>query len=136
MTQHDLDALLYKWQARLRLLDWDIKAKFVPLNELDHETEAHIAYDIYHSEAVISLLHPEQADLLGQKLHEYDVDFSLVHELVHLRLADVSDPESGISEHEERAVNMIARAFVEADRRILELDAQVHDLSNQKSRRK
>ncbi len=114
MTQLELEQIVEKWQPRLKLQDWDITAVFVPVNELDTNADANVRYDLNHSAALIRILKPEHVELSGPRLHDYDPEYSVLHELVHLRLADISSSEeSGYLE--ERAVNAITRALLDLD---------------------
>lgn len=119
MTQRKLERLCRLWQKRLRLQDWKIKTLVLiaPDEELSLDVE-------------------DETDLHGRTTHapsEMEVDQmcvrndqfaerTLVHELLHLRLA----PFSGIlREHpwklnredkaaQEQAINLLADSFLQA----------------------
>ena len=88
LTNEQAQDLCEKWQSALRLGGWDIDAQVVRRADLSDQTNnAEIRYSIPHSQAVLSLLDPEDYDGDGPQDHEV----SIVHELLHLRFAGL-DP--------------------------------------------
>lgn len=64
---------------------WKIRFIYAAPHELK-ECWADNDFDQYHQTALIRVLHPQYSHLQKWPTPEYDVDFSLVHELVHLLL--------------------------------------------------
>jgi hypothetical protein len=73
------------WQNRLALQDWKVKINIVRKQELEPDTVGEIDWDRTTKSAVIRLLDPVDYQLpLPAILH--DLEDSVVHELIHLRL--------------------------------------------------
>lgn len=113
LEQH-LVELCRKWQRILRLQDWDIKVQVV-YNLVSSQAE--VVYRLPKRMAVVKVLHPdayEEKDFLWPQ----DMEKSLVHELLHLHLAawraDDGTLEGAVK---EQAIDAIASALVESDRR-------------------
>jgi hypothetical protein len=106
---------LWLWQKRLSLEEWNITVNVVRSNDLKPRTLGNIHWDSDKKKAVIKVLDPADynlpmADLLA------DLEFTVVHELIHLELSSLPRSEASRSQ-EEYAVNQIARALLSLDRR-------------------
>jgi hypothetical protein len=103
------------WQQRLKLEDWRISVVSAKRSELKSRTLGGIRWDKNKKTAVISVLDSsEYRTSLDETLR--DLEFTIVHELVHLELASL--PRSEASRRtEEHAVNRIAEALLALDRR-------------------
>jgi hypothetical protein len=101
---------LHTWQDRMNLTDWKIDVKLVRANVLEPDTLGNIHWDTTVKRASIEVLssydYPmAEADMLK------DMEFTVVHELVHLDLASL--PRSKASRRvEEHAVNQLADALL------------------------
>lgn len=103
------------WAAELGLGDWTLEAVFVHRHEIDGYL-ARCIYDASRQEMRIKVSHADERD---QK-HDGDLEFSVVHELLHARLwpADDSfDGESVEGKLHELAINRIAWALIRLRRR-------------------
>ncbi len=98
--------LVRLWQKRLRLLDWNIKVKFVPAGDIPDE-DAHSEWDDERMQSEI-----EVSDALTADQFEHTV----VHELLHLRLSDWTPKQYG-DPKVERAVNLLCDSFLTAYKR-------------------
>lgn len=81
-TFEELEALLFEWQNRLCLTEWEIVLKIVRRNEFgDEDNQGDITYNKLSGQAVIRILDPVdwENDLFNQ-----DMEKALVHELLHL----------------------------------------------------
>ena len=98
------------WKERMNLKDWDIRVNLVRADQLEPQTLGNIHWDTDIKAATISVLSPlDYAMPLKPMLA--DMEFTLVHELVHLELASL--PRSDASRRvEEHAVNEIATALL------------------------
>jgi hypothetical protein len=105
-----VDQKLALWRQRLKLEDWQISVVMVQRGALKPRTLGGIRWDKRKRSAVISVLDPSEYRLpFGEMLT--DLEFTLVHELVHLELASL--PRSEASRRiEEHAVNRIAAALL------------------------
>jgi len=106
MSSQKLNRLLHLWQKRLRLLDWNITVVLVPQEEIPGE-EGHNDWTDEEMSSRIRIIDVPD---------EGKVEAFLVHELIHLRLADwevetYGDPKL------ERAVNLLTDSFLTAYRR-------------------
>lgn len=115
MTLPEIQGLAKHWQARLRLVDWDIKVQFKPRSALNGSGE--VVYDIGLHQATITVTDPQWDDN-----HE-DYELVLVHELLHIKAAGFHN--SGIGRLQgsklqalEVMIEQTAKALVDLDREI------------------
>ncbi|HEY1495120.1 MAG TPA: hypothetical protein VGF49_11285 [Candidatus Solibacter sp.] len=98
------------WQDRLNLKDWDIKIQMVRTDQLEPKTLGNINWDCDVKTAKISVLSSYDYKLPYHEMLN-DMEFTVVHELVHLHLASL--PRSDASRRvEEKAVNELAAALL------------------------
>uniref|UniRef100_Q021L2 SprT-like domain-containing protein n=1 Tax=Solibacter usitatus (strain Ellin6076) TaxID=234267 RepID=Q021L2_SOLUE len=101
---------LQLWQDRLNLKDWDIKIQMVRTDQLEPKTLGNINWDCDVKSAKISVLSSYDYKLPYHEMLN-DMEFTVVHELVHLHLASL--PRSDASRRvEEKAVNELAAALL------------------------
>ena len=109
-----LNQRLAVWQQRLNLTDWQVSIVMFSSGQLKPGTLGNIRWDLATRNATIHVLRAEDyrkdcPDMLA------DMEFTVVHELIHLELASL--PRSGASRRvEEHAVNRIADALLKLDR--------------------
>ena len=106
------------WQKRLNLQDWNVALEVVRSTELRPKSLGNIHWDTDKKTAVIRVLDPADYSLpFPEILH--DMEFTVVHELIHLEIAPVlsrftrSDADRIEEEH---AVNYMADALLRLDR--------------------
>jgi hypothetical protein len=109
---------LWVWQKRLNLQGWDLSVVASRANELKPKTVGNIRWDREKKTAVIRILDPADYSLpFGEMLR--DIEFTVVHELIHLEmvpvLSDLQRTEENRRE-EEHAVNHMAEALLRLDR--------------------
>jgi hypothetical protein len=97
------------WKDILTLDQWDIVAKIVRSKDMDlEESQANINFRICGLEAIVKQMDPidwHNTDF------DYDMEASLIHELLHLLFAKFKhEDEDG--ELEEQVINIIARALI------------------------
>ena len=103
------------WQERLNLKDWDIRYQFLRRDQLEPKTLGNIHWDSDIKGARISVLDPRDYQLSKKDMLD-DMEFTVVHELVHLKLSSL--PRSEASRRvEEYAVNEIAKALLNLAKR-------------------
>jgi hypothetical protein len=95
---------LHVWQERLNLTDWDIRFDLVRSKDLEPKTLGNVHWDTDVKTARISVLSTYDYTLPYKDMLK-DMEFTVVHELVHLHLASL--PRS-----EEHAVNELAEALI------------------------
>ena len=106
------------WQKRLNLEDWDVALEVVRSTELRPKTMGNIHWDNEKKTAVIRVLDPADYRLPFHEMLD-DMEFTIVHELIHLEIAPVlshftrSDADRS---EEEYAVNHMADALLHLDR--------------------
>jgi hypothetical protein len=109
-----VDQKLQLWQNRMDLKDWDIKVDVVRADKLEPKTLGNVHWDTDVKAATICVLSPEDYKLPYKAMLD-DMEFTIVHELVHLELASL--PRSDASRRvEEHAVNEIAGALLKLAR--------------------
>ena len=103
------------WQKRLKLEDWNIAIKLVHFSDLKPKTLGNIHWDSDLKKASMSILTPADYKLSFPDALK-DMEFTVVHELVHLQLSSLPRNEASRSA-EEKAVNTITDALLNLDRR-------------------
>ena len=98
------------WQGRLNLKDWNIQVHLVRPSALEPKTLGNIHWDMNTRDATIGVLSAYDYTLPLPEMLD-DMEFTIVHELVHLQLASLprNDASRG---NEEHAVNQISRALL------------------------
>jgi hypothetical protein len=106
------------WQKRLNLQDWNISLLVVRAAELKPKTLGNIHWDADKKTAVIRVLDPADYKLPFSEMLS-DLEFTVVHELIHLELSPVLSPlqrNDANRREEEHAVNHMADALLRLDR--------------------
>ncbi len=106
------------WQRRLNLEDWNITIGVVRATELKPKTLGNIHWDSDKKTATIHVLDPADYKLPFDAMLR-DMEFTVVHELIHLELSPVLAPLQRSDENrrdEEYAVNHMAQALLDLDR--------------------
>jgi len=106
------------WQQRLNLQDWNISVVMARASELKPKTLGNIHWDLPKKTAIIHVLDPADYHLADKEMLQ-DMEFTVVHELIHLELAPVlSDLQRSDANRreEEHSVNHMADALLKLDR--------------------
>src|SRR5215467_1934297 len=109
---------LWVWQKRLNLQDWDISVVVARASDLKPKTLGNIHWDSDKKTAVIRVLDPADYKLPFDDMLK-DMEFTVVHELIHLELSPVLSPlqrNDANRRDEEHAVNDMADALLKLDR--------------------
>src|SRR5450432_1468712 len=109
---------LWRWQKRLQLEDWKISVLVTRASELKPKTLGNIHWDTDKKSATIRVLDPADYEMPQPEMLK-DMEFTVVHELIHLELASVLSPLSrndASRREEEHAVNHMADALLKLDR--------------------
>lgn len=109
---------LCAWQKRLNLSDWKISVMVVRTTDLKAKTLGNIHWDGVKKTAVIRVLDPADYKLPLQAMLD-DMEFTVVHELIHLELSPVLTPlqrNDANRMEEEHAVNHMAQALLDLER--------------------
>ena len=102
------------WQERMNLKDWNIQFDLLRSSQLEPKTLGNIHWDTDVKSARIAVLSPMDYTLPYKEMLD-DMEFTVVHEMVHLQLASL--PRSDASRRvEEHAVNEIAKALLKLAR--------------------
>jgi hypothetical protein len=106
------------WQKRLNLQDWNISVVVSRATELKPKTLGNIHWDSDKKTAVLRVLDPADYKLPQNEMLQ-DIEFTVVHELIHLELSPVLSPlqrNDANRREEEHAVNHMADALLKLDR--------------------
>jgi hypothetical protein len=103
------------WQGRLKLGSWTISVVISHPADLRSGTKGNIRWDAEKKTAVIRVLDASD-DHMPFHAALQDVEFTIVHELLHLGLASLPRDEASRVD-EETAVNNVAGALLQLDRR-------------------
>src|SRR5471030_755079 len=109
---------LWRWQKRLQLEDWKIAVVVTRASELKPKTLGNIHWDTDQKTATIRVLDPADYEMPQPEMLK-DMEFTVVHELIHLELASVLSPLSrndASRREEEHDVNHMADALLKLDR--------------------
>jgi hypothetical protein len=109
---------LWVWQHRLHLQDWNISVEMTRASDLKPKTLGNIHWDLDKKTAVIHVLDPADYRMPFHDMLN-DMEFTVVHELIHLELSPVLSPLSRSDANrrdEEHAVNQMAEALLKLDR--------------------
>lgn len=101
-TNDELQEACTEWQKRLRLQDWIIKCKISRASGVKDNSQAHCSWVLEKKMATIVILDP--IDYPEDTMHEQDMEWSLVHELLHLHFAPFD------REHDEHKDVLIEQA--------------------------
>jgi hypothetical protein len=109
---------VWYWQRRLNLQDWKISVVVAHATELKPNTLGNIHWDNSNKTATLRVLDPADYDLPALAMFD-DLEFTVVHELIHLELAPVLskfDRDEANRREEEHAVNQMAEALLKLQR--------------------
>ena len=109
VTEAQVRHWLKSWQKRLALEDWSISVHVVRSRDLKPDTIGNLRWNSANKTASIRVMDPFDYDLPAAEIPA-DMEYTVVHELVHLQLAMVPKAP-GSKEMEERAVNRIGEAL-------------------------
>jgi hypothetical protein len=115
-------SLAQRWQALLRLQDWDVKIELARLADLGAGTLGDCSPNLLKRQTRIRLLDPRDVDGQGFWFdgEAWDWETTLVHELLHLHFHDVVpswDEGRPDAKAAERAIDAMAKALILLDRR-------------------
>ena len=110
LSQAQVERWTKAWQKRLGLEDWDVTIQIVRASELRPETLGNLRWNSATHSAVIRVLSATDYDLPAPEI-PLDVEYTVVHELVHLHLA-VLPRDAANKAIEERVVSRIAEALL------------------------
>lgn len=104
------------WQKQLRLLDWDIQVEnvFDDIDKFNSFGETKISEN--HQYARISLLDP--CKIPDMWVGCRDMEVTIVHEILHVRLTYCFDNKGDDDSHKELAIEQLARVMVALKRGI------------------
>jgi len=102
------------WQKRLQLTEWNIAVVMSPRSDLKAKTLGGIHWDKGKKTAWIAVMDAADYHLPCDQMLD-DMEFTIVHELIHLELASLPKSEASRSS-EEYAVNRIAEALIKLHR--------------------
>ncbi|MDX2152360.1 MAG: hypothetical protein SFV54_16600 [Bryobacteraceae bacterium] len=105
---------LTAWQRVLNLEEWKVTLVLARRAELKNGTIGGIKWDKGKKTAVMHILDPADYSVSPEAMLE-DMEFTVVHELIHLELASLPKSERTRST-EEAAVNNLARALLARSR--------------------
>jgi hypothetical protein len=113
VTQDQVDNWVRLWQKRLHLDDWRIEARIVRAADLKPDTLGNLKWNSISRTATIKVLNPADYDLPAADVPE-DIEYTVVHELVHLQLSAL--PRAGGKQDvEEMVVNKLSDALMQLE---------------------
>jgi len=103
------------WQERLNLEKWQVSVRLVRNTSLKPKTLGNIHWDASTMQATIDVQSSYDYKLPFREALD-DMEFTIVHELVHLQLSSLPRSEASRSA-EEHAVNEITQALINLAKR-------------------
>ena len=126
----NLDKLSSKWQKLLRLQDWEVNVDYSRERDFaNKEALGECSFNLNSREGFIKILHPVDYD------GDYDLEWVLVHELLHLHFADWTAktnyecPVSG-----EQAIDSIAQTLTRLSKQVEILIKENKELKKKEAR--
>lgn len=116
MTEEKATELFEKWRKILHLEAWDIRFKWkVRARDMNlPDSVGCTTFNNISKQAIIHMLDPVDFE---NDLFEYDYEKTLVHELLHLKFADLDDSGDPLRDKlTHQMIDDLARAFVNAVR--------------------
>lgn len=114
MDQATLETLLAEWQKTIRLQDWFVVVQFKRIYNLSsQDVLGECCWVLSKRSACISILDPNDYD--PSIISKFDVESTLVHELLHLHFAPFAAIGEETYQHEQ-AIDAIAKGLVDAKR--------------------
>lgn len=116
MNERKLQILCAKWQRRLGLADWDVRIRWVGLNEMDEKyVDGHVQICRTRRRARISLVRPvERSESWVRR--EDTTELLVIHELLHLLLDPMGAEKKAECLAEEQAIEAISSALVRREK--------------------
>ena len=114
MVEPYLTYRLAVWQERLKLETWRISIILMPQSDLKPKTLGNIQWNNNAKSAVIRVLDAAAYQTGCQDMLD-DMEFTVLHELIHLELSSLPRSEASRVD-EEFAVNQITEALLKLDR--------------------
>jgi len=109
VTTEQVDLWTKQWQKRLDMNDWRITTLIVRHSDLKPETLGNLHWDTENHTATIRVLDPRDYELPPSEVPQ-DIEYTIVHELIHLQLS-VLPRDLSTRTVEERVVNKISEAL-------------------------
>jgi hypothetical protein len=114
-AQNFIKEKLQFWKRRLNLENWDISVQLVRSTSLKPKTLGNIHWDTSTMQAAIDVQSSYDYKLPMKEMLD-DMEFTVVHELVHLQLSSLPRSEASRTA-EEHAVNEITQALLNLAKR-------------------
>ncbi len=114
VTEAQVYTWVHTWQKRLHLDDWKIEARIVRASDLKPDTLGNLKWNSVSRTATIKVMNPTDYDLAASDVPE-DIEYTVVHELVHLQLSALPRDLSR-KDVEEQVVNKISDALMGLER--------------------
>ncbi len=115
----DLEPLVQKWAAILKLQDWEVLARYARDWDIRERSEGQATISIRLKTCTIRILDP--VDYCDSSWPQ-DVERVLVHELIHCHLEFFGKAEGVADDMREQAVESLTRALIGLDRRSATLE--------------
>lgn len=114
ITQAQVDEWTKNWQKRLDLEEWKITTLIVRASDLKPDTLGNLKWNSANRTAVVKVLNPLDYELPASEIPT-DIEFTILHELIHLQLS-VLPHDSSSKMTEEKVVNRIAEALFQLEK--------------------
>lgn len=114
ITQAQVDEWTRIWQKRLDLGEWSVTTLIVRASDLKPDTLGNLRWNTSNRTAVVKVLNPIDYELPPSEIGT-DIEYTIVHELIHLQLSVL--PHDGSTKLiEEKVVNRISEALFQLEK--------------------
>ena len=114
ITQAQVDDWTRSWQKRLDLGEWTITTLIVRTSDLKADTLGNLKWNTANRTAVVKVLNPIDYELPAAEIGT-DIEYTIVHELIHLQLSALPH-DSSSKLIEEKVVNRIGEALFQLEK--------------------
>lgn len=114
VTEAQVSGWVRLWQSRLHLDDWKVDVRIVRTSDLKPDTLGNLKWNSVSRTASIKVLNPADYEIPAGDVAE-DIEYTVVHELVHLQLAALPR-DLNRKDVEEQVVNRISDALMLLER--------------------
>ena len=114
-TEDQLQERLEYWKEKLRLQDWIISIKFASQEELTDSLSANVSYLLENKQARIKILKNEEFP--DDAWFPHDMEWLLVHELLHLHIAPIEPKNNSKYYAIEQAIEGIVFGLMALERK-------------------
>ena len=114
ITQAQVDDWTKSWLKRLDMGEWNVTTLIVRVSDLKPDTLGNLKWNSSNKTAVVKVLNPLDYELAAAEIPT-DIEYTIVHELIHLQLS-VLPHDGSMKMTEEKVVNRLSEALFQLEK--------------------